>query len=72
MMMLWRRWKRAAGNDFQHGKIVSAAFAEQLRREGAPILQRDGDRIGVIDHVLVRSDDAAWVDDGAGPTSSTA
>jgi hypothetical protein len=66
MMMLWRRWKRAAGNDFQHGKIVSDAFAEQLRREGAPILQRDGDRISVIDHVLVRSDDAAWVDDGAG------
>jgi hypothetical protein len=35
MMMLWRRWKRAAGNDFQHGKIVSDAFAEQLRREGS-------------------------------------
>jgi nicotinamide riboside kinase len=66
MMMLWRRWKRAAGIDFQHGKIVSDAFAEQLRGEGAPVLQRDGDRIGVIDHVLVRSDDAAWVDDGAG------
>ena len=52
--------------DLEHGEVGLRVAAEHLGGQLAAVAQRDGDLLGVLDHVVVGEHDAVGADDEAG------
>ncbi len=60
------RRQRAVRVDLQHGQVPAVVVADEGGFQRRVVLQRDGDFVGAVDHVVVGDHNAGWVDDEAG------